>query len=197
MPLSSSILIALVAAIFLSMLSFLILVAWRGTEQLIYPPHSSPQALPQDFGVPAEAIAFQNHAGLTLRGWFISAPLAKGTIVFSHGYTSDCTPDLIYAPLFFRAGYNCLFFDYHGHGASDGNSTSLVYFERDDLLCALDFLHSRSIDKVGLVGFSMGGAISIATASSSPMVIGVISDSAFAKLETVVQNAAVVAIHGG
>ena len=169
----------------------LAIIVWSGAQELFYPPHVSPQASPQDYGLTAEAVSFQNHAGQTLRGWFIPTSNAKGTIVFAHGYAADCTPDLIYAPLFFRAGYNSLFFDFHGHGASDGNSTSLVYYERNDLLCALDFLRSRGITLVGLVGFSMGGAIAIATAPLSPMVVGVISDCTFAKLEIVVESVAI------
>jgi pimeloyl-ACP methyl ester carboxylesterase len=191
MPVTSLVLIIAIPVFLLGLFVCLILVAWRGAGQLIHPPHTHPQASPQAYGLAAEAIAFQNHAGLTLRGWFIPAPRAKGTIVFSHGYASDCTPDLIYAPLFFQAAFNTLFFDYRGHGASDGNTTSLVYFERDDLSCALDFLHGRGIDKVGLIGFSMGGAIALATAPSSPTVVGVISDCAFANLRTVVTQAAI------
>ena len=179
------------AALVAAVVVFLGVVAWRGAHQLVHPPHCPPHASPQDYALTAESIAFQNHAGLTLRGWFIEAPQAKGTIVFSHGYAGDCTPDLVYAPLFQHAGYHTLFFDYRGHGASEGNTTSLVYLERDDLLGALDFLRGRGIARVGLIGFSMGGAIAIATAPLSPMVIAVISDCTFANLASVVENAAI------
>lgn len=165
-------------------------LAWRGAGELIHPPRRPPVTTPADFGLAAEPISFSSREGLTLRGWFIPAPNPKGTIVLSHGYAGDCSPDLIYAPLFHQARYNTLLFDYRGHGSSDGDFTSLVYFERGDLLAALDFLRARGIARVGLLGFSMGGAIALATAPLSPMVVGVISDCAFAEVRRIVEHAA-------
>ena len=113
---------------------------------------------PADYRLAFENISFIPRDGLTLSGWFIPAPHPRGTIIVCHGYTGDCSPDLQYAPLFYRHNYNALYFDFRGHGMSDGNYTSLVFFERFDLLAALDFLHARGITRVGLFGFSMGGA---------------------------------------
>lgn len=168
------------------------LVAWRGASQLVFPSKHSSEATPHDYALESEPVSFKSHDGLTLRGWFIPANQPKGTIVLCHGYSGDYSPDLIYAPLFHNAGYNTLYFDFHGHGASEGNSTSLVYFERGDLLSALELLRSRGITRVGLIGFSMGGAIAIATAPLSEMVVGVISDCAFAELRSIIENAAAV-----
>lgn len=171
----------------------LVALAWHGAGQLIHPARHLATTSPQDYGLESEAISFKTRDGLTLRGWFIPTARqsdTKGTIVFCHGYSGDCSPDLVYAPLFHQAGFNLLFFDYRGHGASDGDFTSLVYFERSDLLAALDFLRSRGIGRVGLMGFSMGGAVALATAPHSPMVAGVISDSTFAELRSIVQQEA-------
>jgi len=164
-------------------------VAWYAAGRLIHPPHRQPAASPADYGLEFESVAFPSSDGLTLRGWFIPALDPKGTIVLCHGYSGDCSPDLVYAPLLRGAGYNTLLFDFRGHGASDGSYTSLVYFERRDLLAALDFLESRGIGRVGLMGFSMGGAIALAAAPLSPMVVGVISDCAFAESRRIMQNA--------
>jgi alpha-beta hydrolase superfamily lysophospholipase len=164
-------------------------IAGYASEKLIHPPHRQPSASPTDYGLEFESVSFPSSDGVTLRGWFIPAPNPKGTIVLCHGFAGDCSPDLSYAPLFREAGYSSLVFDFRGHGASDGDYTSLVFFERRDLLAALDFLRSRGITRIGLIGFSMGGAIALATAPQSPMVVGVISDCAFAKLRTIVQNA--------
>jgi uncharacterized protein len=167
------------------------LVAWRGAGQLVYPPKRPAEATSRDYALDFDPVSFKSHDGLTLRGWFIPANQPKGTIVLCHGYSGDCSPDFIYAPLLHDAGYNTLFFDFRGHGASDGNYTSLVYFERGDLLAALEFLRSRGIARVGLLGFSMGGAIAIATAPHSEMVVGIISDCAFAELRSIIANAAI------
>ncbi len=162
--------------------------AWSAASQLIHPPCRPATTSPLDYGLEFESISFPARDGLTLRGWFIQAPDAQGTIVLCHGYAGDCSPDLIYAPLLHEAGFNTLFFDFRGHGASDGTFVSLVYFERGDLLAALDFLRARGITRVGLFGFSMGGAIAIATAPQSPLVVGIVSDCAFAELHCIVQS---------
>ncbi len=164
-------------------------LAWYAAGQLICPPRRRRTASPADYGLEFESVSFRSRDGLTLQGWFIPVPNSKGTIVLCHGYSGDCSPDLIYAPLLHEAGYNALLFDFRGHGASGGNYTSLVYFERDDLLAGLDFLRARGIARAALIGFSMGGAIAMATAPLSPMVVGVISDCAFAELRRIMQNA--------
>lgn len=165
---------------------------WKAAGELVYPVRRTTLSSPTDYGaVHAEPVSFKSRDGLTLRGWFSPAPgPAKGTIVCSHGYAGDCLPDLIYAPMFYDAGYNVLFFDYRGHGASEGKFTSLVYFERGDLLCALQYLRSRGIERVGLIGFSMGGAITLSTAPLCPMVIGAISDSTFGELNRIIRAVA-------
>jgi uncharacterized protein len=165
-------------------------VAWYAARQLLYPARRRPDETIVGNRDGFEAVSFLTPDGLRLRGWFVPAPRAKGTLVLCHGYAGDCTPDFVYAPLLRDANYNTLFFDFRGHGESDGCCTSLVYLERSDLLAALDFLRSRGITRVALLGFSMGGAIVLATASFSPMVAGVISDCAFAELRLVIQVAA-------
>jgi len=180
----------ILALVFSAALLAVFIFTWRGATELIYPPHRRAATSPADYQLASENVSFRARDGLTLRGWFIAAPDPHGTIVVCHGYTGECSPDLQYAPLFHQRGYNTLYFDFRGHGMSDGNYTSLVYFERNDLLAALDWLRTRGIERVGLYGLSMGGAIALATASLSPMVVGVVSDCAFAELWHVVRHGA-------
>ena len=164
------------------------IIAWRGATQLIHPPHRRAETSPATYQLDYENISFTARDGFTLRGWFIPALNPHGTIIICHGYTGECSPDLEYAPMFHQHHYNTLYFDFRGHGMSDGNYTSLVYYERRDLLAALDFLRARGIERVGLYGLSMGGAIALATASLSQLVVGVLSDCAFAELSHVARH---------
>lgn len=164
--------------------------AWRAAGELVYPARRLPTTRPSDYGLAPEPITVQTPNGGLLHGWYAPAPdNAKGTIICCHGYAGDCSPDLVYAPLFNRAGYNVCLFDFVGHGTSEGDRTSLVYYERRDLLAVLEYLRKRGVDRVGLIGFSMGGAIALSTAPLSPMVIGVVSDSTFAELQTAILHA--------
>lgn len=166
--------------------------AWQAAGELVYPARRPPASSPLDYGLTAEAISFKTRDGLVLRGWFVPVPgHAKGTLVFSHGYAGDCSPDLIYVPFLNRAAYNVCLFDYRGHGTSEGDFTSIVHYERGDLLDAIDFLRRKGISHVGLIGFSMGGAIALATAPLCPEVVAVVSDSTFGELAAIIRNAAI------
>lgn len=184
------------ALILLGALAFAAVVlgrrVWKAAGELVYPTRRHATFTPADYGaMDAEPVSFMSQDGLTLRGWFLPAPgPVKGTIICSHGYAGECSPDLIYAPMFNRAGYHVMLFDYRGHGASEGTFTSLVYYERGDLLCGLEYLRSRGIARVGLIGFSMGGAITLSTAPLSPMVVGAVSDCTFGELNRVISTAA-------
>ncbi|MBI3734311.1 MAG: alpha/beta hydrolase [Chloroflexi bacterium] len=177
----------------------LLALALHAVDQWTRPARVRPSRHPRDFGLPWEDVTFKSRDGMTLRGWFIAptapAParalslsngsLSKGraAVIFCHGHGGDKSPDLIYAPWFYEQGLPVLLFDFRNHGESEGTLTSLGYYERNDLLGAVDLLRARGYERVGLFGFSMGGAISIATAPLSDAVACVVADSPFAELE--------------
>jgi len=133
-------------------------------------------ASPAGYGLDYEDIAFPSRDGLTLRGWFIPAVSPRGTVVFCHGQAGSMDPDLKYAPVFHDRGYNVLMFDFRAHGRSDGKLVSMGSLEQQDLLGAVDFLRRRGIDRVGALGFSMGGRVAISTAPQMETIVAVVSD---------------------
>jgi len=156
-----------------------------GVGRLIHPRHSLAGGTPSDYGLPYERISFASYDGTVLRGWFVPAIQPRGTVIFCHGRAGSKAPDLIYVSQFREHGFNVLLFDFRAHGESDGDKSSLVYYERYDLLAAITYLQKRGIGKVGLVGFSMGAAVAVATAPLSEAVRAVVADSAFAELRTI------------
>jgi alpha-beta hydrolase superfamily lysophospholipase len=165
-------------------------VGLYGSQQIIKRRTPDVQTNPADYGLSYEEVAFPSRDGLTLRGWFIPAEKPRGTIVFCHGHGGSMDPDIEYAPAFHDSGYNVLMFDFRGHGRSEGRRVSMGYYERLDLLGAVDYLGRRGIDRVGVLGFSMGGAVAISTAPQSEAIRAVISDGAFAKLESAIASGA-------
>jgi fermentation-respiration switch protein FrsA (DUF1100 family) len=156
-----------------------------GVTRLIYPGRSLVGGTPSDYGLPYEKVSFASYDGTILRGWFVPAVHPRATVVFCHGRAGSKAPDLIYVPQFREHGFNVLLFDFRAHGESDGHKSSLVYYERQDLLAAIAYLQNRGIQEVGLMGFSMGAAVAIATAPLSEAVRAVIADSAFAESRTI------------
>jgi alpha-beta hydrolase superfamily lysophospholipase len=97
-------------------------------------------------------------------------------------------PDIEYAPALHDSGYNVVMFDFRGHSRSEGQQVSMGYHERLDLLGVVDYLQSRGIDRVGVLGFSMGGAVAISTAPQSDAIRAVISDGGFARLGSAIAS---------
>ncbi len=161
-----------------------VLLGWYYARQLIQPARQAPFQTPAELGLDAEHVEFPARDGVCLRGWWIPAPRPRGTIICSHGYSGDCSPDLEYAAWLTRAGYNLLYFDHRAHGMSDGLLTTLGYLETRDLLGAIDFVHGRGITRVGVLGFSMGGSVVLQTAPLTDAIQCVVADCTFADLRT-------------
>jgi len=153
-----------------------------GSQRIIRRRIPDEEDSPANYGLDYEEVEFRARDGLLLRGWFIPAPQAKGTVIFCHGHAGSMDPDIKYVPHFHSRGYNVLMFDFRGHGRSEGNRVSMGYYERLDLLGALAYLKGRGIEKVGVLGFSMGGAVAITTAAQEPSIKAVVCDGAFPRL---------------
>jgi fermentation-respiration switch protein FrsA (DUF1100 family) len=178
-----------------------LIMAFWGASQLIYPPEPDPEGSPSDYGLPYLEVIFPSRDGLCLHGWFIPSERSslpsladddwsrgsKGTVIFCHGHFGSKDPDLKYAPFFRETGYNTFLFDFRGHGRSQGEYSSFGYRERLDLLGAIDLLQSKGISRFGVLGFSLGGGVGIATAAQSKAIVAVISDGGFAQLRKVVE----------
>jgi fermentation-respiration switch protein FrsA (DUF1100 family) len=163
-------------------------VTWVAVERAVQRRKPDPYANPGTYDLPFEPVSFPSRDGLTLRGWWIPQVEAKSTIVFCPGALGSVHSDLEYAPWLHEAGYNLLLFDWRGRGRSDGAVASLGALERRDLLGAIDWLKTRDIRRIGLLGFSMGGAVAISTAPVTDVVGAVVADGTFARVSEVLEN---------
>ena len=83
-------------------------------------------------------------------------------IVLLHGYSGSVAPDLIEYGPFLRSTAAVLGLDFRGHGASDDGPSTFGLLEVEDVAGALAWLGDRGIERVGLMGTSMGGITAIA-----------------------------------
>ncbi|MBC7265316.1 MAG: alpha/beta hydrolase [Chloroflexi bacterium] len=179
---------SLVIILGLALLLVLTFLGYFGSETLIHPRRTPLSARPTDYHLPYEDVSFTTDDGIILHGWFVPAQHTRGTIVFCHGWSGNKEPDLKYVPWLWENGYSVLLFDFRNHGDSGGSATSMCYLERKDLLAALEYLRGRGVTQVGVMGFSMGAAVAIATAPLSPIIHAVIADSGFAELHCAIAN---------
>ena len=146
---------------------------------------------PDNFGLKYEDVSFLSRDGLTLRGWWLEGGGRKQAIVMIHGANGDRADQgikmLDIAGEMVKAGYNVLMFDLRGHGQSEGERLSLGYYEQSDLLGAIDYVKQRGMNKIYVIGFSMGAATALMTAANCKLIDAIVADSSFAYLADIVE----------
>lgn len=145
---------------------------------------------PFEMGATYEEVAIPTANGHTLEGWWLTRPESDRVIIGCVGYRGSKWELLGIGSALWRAGFNVLLFDYHGHGAGRGAPVTLGYRELNDFFTAYDYARGRLPDgHIGVIGFSMGAAITIMGAAQRPGVEAVIADSPFATHADVLSHA--------
>lgn len=139
-----------------------------------------------------EDVIFRSKGGYNLSGWFFSNPNTNKTIILSHGRSANKSYEMPYVQEFVKH-YNVFVFDFRGHGENPYGSTSLGFYETQDLMGALDYLESRGVEEVAILGHSMGGAVAIMAAaqyrSAGIQIKAVVTEGAYANLNELLNRA--------
>jgi RND superfamily putative drug exporter len=147
--------------------------------------------------LPAEEVTFSPlHGDHQVRGIYIANPDATTTIIISPGYRRGFTDVLGMCKHLWAAGHNVLAFEYYGHGSVVGVPVTLGYREVNDFLGAVSYARQRAPEaRIGALGYSMGGAVSIMGSAQTPEVLAVVADSAFASHWSAVEMAVRQTLH--
>lgn len=141
---------------------------------------------PAGYGLAFEEVAFKAPDGIMLCGWWIPASGSQRAVVILHGHGGSMDWDIHRAPALHAAGFNVLLFDFRAHGRSQGRLATFGYLERRDVQGAVEFLKSRGMRRIGLLGFSYGGIASILAAPICPEVSAVVADGSPARIRTAI-----------
>ena len=96
---------------------------------------------------------------IKLQGWYLKpAGTAKGTVILFHGHGNKKSSVLEEAAGFRQMGYNTMLLDFRAHGNSEGNTSSIGYYETEDVKLAYDFVKNKGEKNIILWGISMGAA---------------------------------------
>lgn len=146
-----------------------------------------------------ETVAFDSReAGIQISAFYIPAnmnPELAATILIVHGVAAcKSAPNaLLPAGMLHRNGFNVLAIDLRDHGEStieDGQHAAATD-EYLDVLGAWDWLvDEKGIppQRVGVFGYSLGGAASIIAAAEEPRIAVLWTDSAFADVELIIDS---------
>jgi pimeloyl-ACP methyl ester carboxylesterase len=107
-------------------------------------------------------------------------------VVICHGLGANRSMFLNYVKVGNALKANVLMFDFRAHGDSDGHTTTMGYFEKLDVLAAVDYLRAQRAPEareiIGL-GISMGSAALVRAAAELDRPLdGIIVDSGFASV---------------
>src|SRR5213593_1859467 len=119
------------------------LAAWALTHAGTRFADKSLKETPADYGIPYEDVIFQAPDSLRLSGWFIPPARKNGILLCTHGLFRNRVEMLSRAMAACKAGYGALLYDSRSHGASDKGLISLGYYERNDVLGAIEYIRRR------------------------------------------------------
>ena len=147
-----------------------------------------PDETPKEYNLPFEDVTVINPDGMKLAGWFI--PSENGAvIIMQHGYKSTRSELLNEAEMMHRHGYGVLLTSIRAHDYSEGELITLGYYETDDMEAWYQYLLTRTdIDpgKIGILGNSYGGMLSIQYAALNENIKAVVANSAFSSMQDTV-----------
>lgn len=158
MPMLLKLLIMVVVMTYLSV----VLLVYFGQSRLIYYPVQKISYMPDAIGLDYTPVNIATTDGEALHGWWVSAPDAKGTVLFFHGNAGNISHRINYLKMFERLGYNTLLFDYRGYGQSTGTPTeSGTYLDAQAAWRYVTETQGIAAERIVLFGESLGGAVAV------------------------------------
>ena len=133
---------------------------------------------PADEGLAFEEVSLITEDDLTLHGWYI--PATNGTaVILLHGLASNRGMMLDLGVMLAQHGYSTLLLDLRMHGESEGDVYPYGGPEIADVRAAVSFLQTRNDinpNRIGILGWSLGGQVALLSAAEIPAITAVIAD---------------------
>jgi fermentation-respiration switch protein FrsA (DUF1100 family) len=135
---------------------------------------------PEDYGAAHETLDVRTADGVRLAAWYLPGTL-PAAIVVSCGYRGRAGDVLGISTSLQRAGFHVAAYGWRGTPGSDNAAHTLGVYERNDLSAVINAMAARlGPVPIGLLGYSMGGAVSISVGADDRRVAAICTDSAFA-----------------
>jgi esterase/lipase len=138
---------------------------------------------PASVGLEYEDVTLSTSDGVEVAAWYLAGTNGAGLVV-RHGAGSTRSDVLDQAAALVATGYAVLLMDARGHGDSAGTAMDFGWFGDLDIAAGTEYLASRpdiEADRIGAVGFSMGGEESIGAAASDTHLRAVVAEGATAR----------------
>lgn len=152
-----------------------------------HPPRIDIPYTPATLDLPAEHVTLETEDGVKIAGWHIPSPQApERALLLLHGYPAN-KADLLPLASDLYPDFSILLIDFRYFGESGGSATTLGIHEQRDVAAALTFLDER-YERIGIFGYSYGGAVALQKAAADEHVDAVATFSAFANLRALARE---------
>ena len=135
--------------------------------------HTAPEPAEPDLGVPYETVVVTTDDGLELAATYVPSRNRAAVLLFpGDGRSTE-------ARILIAHGYGLLLLDPRGQGASEGDTVR--WAGDQDVLAGVAYLRERpevDTDRVGALGFSIGGEMLLRAAAQSETIRAVVSEGA-------------------
>jgi pimeloyl-ACP methyl ester carboxylesterase len=158
------------------------------TRRFQFPDRENAGLTPASFQLPFEEVGFNASDGIELKGWWVPAADARGTVVLVHGLNRSRIEMVKKVPFVNGSRWNALLFDLRHHGASGGSASTFGDRERLDVQAAKAYAATRSAGPTVFWGVSLGGAAATLAAAEDPSVAGLVCDSTYRSLRDTVRH---------
>jgi len=143
---------------------------------------------PADVDLVYEDVTLTTSDGLKISGWYVPGKKPDAVIVV-HGIWANKQAILPAVVMLSEAGYHVLAIDMRGHGLSEGKLISYGYYEALDVQAGVDYLLARpEIKKVGVMGYSLGGAAVVRATAIDERIQALVVESSFSSLSDAVKD---------
>jgi pimeloyl-ACP methyl ester carboxylesterase len=167
----------------------LVALAYTGlsllTADLLTRPSNRPSYIdPRTVSADATPWSVRTADGLTLRGWYFPTRKHRHLIVLIHGMRESWAEMADLGRDLHEHDYDVLLFDLRGHGRSDPSRLFMGRRERGDLRAVLAWADRAgfSTDRIGWLGYSMGGSTLLMEAAQNPRIQVAVIDSPYGSL---------------
>jgi dipeptidyl aminopeptidase/acylaminoacyl peptidase len=174
----------LVDALLIALVPVVLTVGF-GIYQSVRPQKIVSPRTPADFGLDYEDATLRTADGLALAAWYVPSKVpTDAAVLVLHGYPAD-KGDILPRAAFLAERHNLLLLDFRYFGKSEGSFTSAGAKEVEDALAGIAYLKAKGNGRIGIYGFSMGGAVALMALDRTTDVLAVVAEAPYANLQLI------------
>jgi len=131
---------------------------WDKTKEILFGINAVKQKNDVSTDSAFQTVYLKSSTCPKLEAWYIPTTKAKGTVCMFHGHGGTKSGIYKESETFRKLGYNTLLVDFRAHGNSEGNTSTIGYYESEDVKLAYDYIKGKGETNIILWGISMGAA---------------------------------------